>query len=179
MAFFFNQRQRLLRENWTASALAEEIFAMMSPDTPMTTDNSVKVDLPTESKVAPYQVGNYTLGDPVFSFTGKGGEDLGTWAPSIDPINEIVQTGSGAGGGGGGVFTPSNQGKSYPGFVTGGSGDTYQVDIYKSGYPSGAATNVTVKQLQISNDTIPPGTAAIVVQGPNNEYYMQVPVFVS
>lgn len=177
--FGWDQRQRLLREYWTAPGLAEEIFAMMSPDVPNNTQAPIAVNLPTEATVAPFQVGNYTLGDPVIHFTGKSGQDLGSWAPSTDQFIEKVTSGSGGGGGGGGGSSSStSQGKTYPGFVTGGSGDTYQVDIYKAGYPSGPATNVTVKQLLIISDTIPAGTPAMVTQGPGNEYYMNVPVWV-
>ena len=180
MAFLYDQRQRLLREYWTAPGLAEEIFAMMSPDVPNNTAAPVQINLPTGSTVQPIQIGNYDPGAPVINFTGPGGEELGTWAPSLTPNNEIISgSGSGGGGGGGGVSppSPSNQGKTYPGFVTEGSGNTYQVNIYKNGYPSGPTTNVTVTQLYISGDNIDAGTAVMVTGGPNGEWYMQQPVW--
>ena len=78
-------------------------------------------------------------------------------------------------------FIPTLPGSStFPGVVTGGSGDTYTMTIYKTGL-TGPTTSVSVKQLQINNDSIPNGTWALVSlnntpDGP--QYTMQVPVWV-
>jgi hypothetical protein len=74
-------------------------------------------------------------------------------------------------------FLPTGGTSTYPGVVTGGSAGTYTVNIYKSGL-TGAATSVTVKQLQIAGgESIPSGTWALVSKGPSGEYTMQVPVW--
>lgn len=103
--FGWDQRQRLLRESWTANALSEEIFAMMSPDAPNDTQAPVKIDLPTGTTVAPIQLGNSPDGSPVFSITRPNGEPGptisfggGTFLVDGQPI-----VGSGGGGGGGGT----------------------------------------------------------------------------
>lgn len=79
-------------------------------------------------------------------------------------------------------FIPSLGGTSvYPGVVTGGSGGTYNVNIYKQGL-TGPTTAVSVKQLQIAgSDSVPSGTWALVSKGTKAdggvEYTMQVPVW--
>jgi len=73
-------------------------------------------------------------------------------------------------------FLPTGGTSTYPGVVTGGSGGTYNVNIYKSGL-NNPPTAVSVKQLQIANDNIPSGTWALVSKGPAGEYTMQVPVW--
>lgn len=95
--FGWDQRQRLLRENWNAPALAEEIFAMMSPDVPNNTEAPVNVALPTGSIVAPYQIANYTPGDPIMSFTGKNGADLGCLTLGTGGVVNFNSNGSGTG----------------------------------------------------------------------------------
>lgn len=74
---------------------------------------------------------------------------------------------------------------TFPGVVTGGSGDTYTVSIYKNGLAQ-PPESVSVKQLQISADTVPTGTWALIAEGKkvvppgqdDKEYTMQVPVWV-
>ncbi len=179
--FGWDQRQRLLREFWTAPALAEEIFAMMSPDVPNNTDAQVAITQPVGSKVAPIQIGNYDPGAPVIHFSGRGGEDLGSWAPDFTPQNSAVpgSGGGGGGGGGSGVQVPM----VFPGQVISGGPGTgpYQMNIFPQGI-SGPSQTVSVTQLQLSGmDTIPPGKWTLVVQvGPRTAplYYMQFPTWV-
>ncbi len=82
-------------------------------------------------------------------------------------------------------FLPSGNGTStFPGVVTGGSGGTYTVNIYKKG-TNGTPESVTVKQLQIlSGESVPAGTWALVSKGVKTvagvtsvEYTMQIPVW--
>lgn len=81
-------------------------------------------------------------------------------------------------------FLPILSGTSvFPGVVTGGSGGTYTVSIYKKGL-NGPTESVSVKQLQIANDNIPSGTWALISKGTktvagvtSTEYTMQVPVW--
>lgn len=78
-------------------------------------------------------------------------------------------------------FVPTKSGSStFPGVITAGAGDTYTMNIYKKGL-MGPTTEVTVKQLQVNNDTAPVGTWAEVSEtmtdnGP--EYTMAIPVWV-
>lgn len=102
MAFFYNQRQRLLRESWTADALAQEIFAMMSPDSASSTQGPVNVTLPQGSTVAPIEIGNVPDGSPVFNIRRSDGTmdiitiDGGQFNFNGKPMTTVV------GGGGGG-----------------------------------------------------------------------------
>ncbi len=65
---------------------------------------------------------------------------------------------------------------AFPGVIVSGTGATYQANIYLNGL-SGAATTVTVTQLQISSsETIPVGTSCLVVKSGSN-YYAQIPVW--
>lgn len=82
-------------------------------------------------------------------------------------------------------FLPNVGGSSsvYPGVVTGGSGSTYTMNIYKNGL-SGPTESVSVKQLQITGDSVPTGTWALVAKGtktvagvPTPEYTMQIPIW--
>lgn len=84
-------------------------------------------------------------------------------------------------------FVGGTGGGGVPGKVlSGGPGDTYQVEIYPGGLSvlnqDGSiqgATVVTAKQLQIdSGETIPAGTFALITKA-GGVYYMQVPVWVA
>jgi hypothetical protein len=83
-------------------------------------------------------------------------------------------------------FLPStSKPGAYAGQVLSGTGQTYQVGLYKNGYPGDVTDTVTCKQLQIDiNDKIPAGSMCIVVEGSKTqggtvtkEYYMQLPVW--
>lgn len=99
MAFFFDQRQRLLRENWTANELSQEIFAMMSPDSPMTTQAPVTVSQQPNG-VAPFQVQSSPDGTtPLFSV--NGGSTVLSFAGNQFTVTQGGTTKVIAGGGGG------------------------------------------------------------------------------
>jgi hypothetical protein len=72
MAFLFDQRTRLLRESWTADALAQEIYAMISADTPANTQGPVSISLPKGATVAPITIGNNGPDNPVFDIKRPG-----------------------------------------------------------------------------------------------------------
>lgn len=177
MAFFFDQRQRLLREeNWTAHALAQEVFGMMSPDVPMNTESAVKVSLPTGATVAPYQVGNFQDGNPVMSFTKPDGSagptltlDGGQWFVNGKPMAAPPTPAA-----------PSGSGSTFAGkIISGGPGDTYQVTLYPAGKSGAAGATVSVTQLQIdAAETIPANTWTAVWRRADGGYEMQVPVWV-
>jgi hypothetical protein len=70
---------------------------------------------------------------------------------------------------------------AYPGKIISGSGQTYQVQIFKKGL-DGSATTVSAKQLQIDPaDQIPAESWALVLEGSKSdgsvEYYIQVPIW--
>ena len=110
--FGFDQRQRLMRESWTANSLAEELFAMFSPDAPNDTQAPVQVSLPTGSTVAPFQIGNAPVDGPtsVFNITHTDGSDGGSITFDggnfffTEPGGTPVAMGGGSGGGGGPVI---------------------------------------------------------------------------
>ena len=68
--------------------------------------------------------------------------------------------------------------QTFPGTVTGGSGTTYQMDVFPFGLAGGVSKNVTVLQLQIDgSDTLPVGTKAMVSKMADGQYVMQVAVY--
>lgn len=108
MAFFWTQRQRLLRENWTAPSLAEEIFAMMAPDVPMTTNAPVSINLNSKDAVAPVTLGNFSDGSMMFQFKRPDGSNGGNLAFNAGQFIFTDPNGkrSTVGGGGGGTTVP-------------------------------------------------------------------------
>src|ERR1700682_1783557 len=78
MAFLFDQRTRLLRESWTADALAQELYAMISADVASNTLAPVSISLPVNSPVAPIQIGNYAPGQPIMRFLNSDGSNAGS-----------------------------------------------------------------------------------------------------
>lgn len=103
--FGFDQRQRLMREeNWTATGLAQEIWAMMQPDVPNNTQAPVNVALPQGSTAAPFQVAGFSDGETIFNITKGNGQKYGDISivggqfMFTDPNGK--QTSMGGGGGG-------------------------------------------------------------------------------
>lgn len=113
MGFFWDQRQRLRRENWGSNAegLSEELYGMFSPETPMDTQAPVTVSLPEGSTQAPYNIGNFTDGGDVFNIRGRAGEAIGSISISggsfffTSPGGTPTRMAGSGGGGGGGTVT--------------------------------------------------------------------------
>lgn len=175
---FGDETIRLLRERWpNATMLAEELFAIFVSTNP--------INIPAGSTIQPaptpttplLNVPGYTEGSPIFSFTGAGGEPIGTI--SIDD-GEITYTSAGGGGGGAPKKTQTPPATScMPGQIVSGTGAAYQVNTYPKGL-SGPAVQVAVTQLQIDpSQTIPAGTWTLVSQTSDGSYWMQVPVWSS
>lgn len=106
--FGFDQRERLLREeNWTANGLAQELYAMFSPDVPSNTLSTVTITPPTGSTVAPITIGNVPDGGTVFNITHQDGSAAGSIGIGPDGLTFTDPNGNtspvGSGGGGGGV----------------------------------------------------------------------------
>jgi len=167
-----NEMLRLLRKDWKgpngATMLSEEIYAIMGGAV-------AKGQQTGQLNLQQPAPGVY----PLVINTGPDGNGIALNGPNgtthIGP-NGITLPGGGkapvavAGTGGGGV----------PGqVVSGGPGDTYQVNIFENGVSAGATATVTVKQLQIDPaETIPAGTWAIVSKS-GSGYVMQVPVWLA
>jgi hypothetical protein len=154
-----------------------------------------RVKAPSDAGLPEYNLDSYPKGlgnpsvvarasDVTYDATNSAPLEPGTWV-MIQPLmyretkNErTVQTVKR-------YFLPAIGGTStYPGIVTGGSGSTYTVNIYKKGL-TGAPESVTVTQLQIhTGENIPAGTWALIAKGTKTvggvssvEYTMQVPVW--
>jgi hypothetical protein len=109
MAFMWDQRERLLRDDdWTAPALAEELYCMFGPQVPNNTEAPVNVSLPTGSQVPPFQISNAPLDNiPMFDFHHADGTPGGNIFFSggnfffQGPGSQPSLMGGGGGGGGG------------------------------------------------------------------------------
>ncbi len=89
MAFLWDQRQRLLREEgWNATELAKELFAMFSPDVPDNTRAPISIDNTKKNTVSPITfdgagsgtvAGNVTINktDGAISLGNAGGSGAG------------------------------------------------------------------------------------------------------
>lgn len=209
MAFLRDQAIRLLREKWNSpQLLAEELFAIFASDVPFTIDGPVTINNP--GPLPAITINNGGLGDaafsynresqpqdiPGFTFPGLGGIPPlpGVSPPNFGIVNNItlgsdgiiyettgpadqpLPPGTPVGGGGAGG------GSTLMGVVLSGTGDTYQVQLYKADGSPGSDV-VSVQQLQIDpGATIPAGTAVFVFVGATQSdgsvtYLMQVPVW--
>lgn len=193
MAFLKKQAARLMREaDWTATELAEEIHSIFNSEEPFQVDGPVIINNTTgadaltinnyNSQNNPVVINNYpdvpvdfpgfppnppyTPGNTTIIIVNNDGLDRETDDPTTPapPTPDPFPTPDTGGGGG------------FPGRVISGSASTYQVAVYEDGL-SLAPTTQTVTQLQIASDAvIPAGTWALVGKI-NDEYFMQVPVW--
>lgn len=187
------QAMRLLKTKWrSATALAEEIYAIFQDQIPLSTDAPVTINNSTAAPALQVNqpkvpADNFSFPNgtpPAFQLTlgGVPGWSLGTGAdgglvvngPSFNyqppaggaPVN-LAGGGSGSGGG-------------LPGFVLSGptdaSGTMYQVKVYPNGL-SLAGQVVPVKQLSIDPSSVLPVNTPVIVVGAAPNYYMQSPVW--
>lgn len=190
---FGTEAIRLLRDDWKVpKMLAEELYAIFQA--PDTTTSGLTATAP--AGVAPITVTPNTLGSyaPALSFGGNAGDPAIGWNPNTGQMQFDAPGGFNftfPGPDGQPVNYPigptsdnqqqdTSNGLSMPGQITGGSGNTYQVDVYLNGL-NGNKKNVTVTQMSIDpNATIPTGTWTTVVQSgtkSNLSYSMMVPVW--
>lgn len=179
MGFLKKQAARLMREKWpNAQLLAEELIAMFNSEEPIELDGPVII--------------NNNSTEPAITINQGGASNISIQIKNspvpfpkydIPPIDfaDIVNVYTTNIYNNGSVESPQKKddeesGKAYAAVVTGGSGDTYEVSVYKNGLTLAPVT-ATAKQLQIHpTETIPAGTWTIVVQS-DGGYYMQVPVW--
>lgn len=105
--FGWDQKDRLLRESWTADELAQELYAMFGAQVPNNTAAPVNVTLPPANKVAPYQVTDAPANNgPAMTINRNDGttvtfnNDGTVTGPDGRPVS------GGGGGGGGGPVVP-------------------------------------------------------------------------
>ena len=106
--FGYDQRDRLLRESWDADGLAQELYAMFSPDVPANTNGAVSITAAPGDTVAPLQITTPDSGQVLSATTpngttydlsfGDNGLQQSTDGGTPQPV--------GSGGGGGGKATP-------------------------------------------------------------------------
>lgn len=108
MAFFGDQSVRLLRENWSsATALAEELYAMMSPNAPTSTNGPVNISQPVGDAQAPFTIDTNSPTGPVMQFNHPDGSMTQIGADgAVGQIGADGQPGKQGQSGGGGVFVP-------------------------------------------------------------------------
>jgi hypothetical protein len=183
VGIFGNQALRLLREKWSSpNELAEELYAILNSNVPMTLTGPVTINNSSPTK-------------PALTVRNFGQNDQGVniqkrpllQGPNFPPIPGITfpplgvfgdgTLGSNLGSQGQAQQQQQPGGGGFPGKVlSGGPGATYKVAVYQSGL-GGKPTTVSVTQLQIDPaETIPAGTWAMVSQV-GSSYYMQVPVW--
>ncbi len=104
--FGWDQKDRLLRESWTADALAQELYAMFGSNVPNDTSAPVNVTLPVGNKVAPYQITGAPPSGPAITINRNDGTTI-----NFNNDGSVTQTppptdpGFGFGGGGAGQTT--------------------------------------------------------------------------
>jgi len=166
MAGLWQERQRLLREEkWTANGLAEELYAMISPDVPE------DFQAPTTFHQTPGGAPAITItgageGDSVFDFKGRDGAKVGD-IRIVNNTIEIVQRDKDTGAET--TIAGASVAGGLRGTVVSGSGSSYVVNT--------SSGNKNVTQLQIdSGETIPAGTSVVLFRDASG-YFMQVPVW--
>ena len=114
MAFGWEERPRLLREeSWTAPALAQEIYASLSPDAPTSTNGPVQINQSNpNASVAPLTIGNASNSGPAITINRQDGITInfngdGTiTSQSDDGGQQQVNGGGGGRGSSGGQVIP-------------------------------------------------------------------------
>lgn len=102
--FGYDQKDRLLRESWTADALAQELYAMFGSQVPNNTQSPVTVMLPMNAPEAPFQVTGAPPGGSSFVINRNDGTTInfnndGT-ITSTTPGQPPQQVSGGVSGGG-------------------------------------------------------------------------------
>jgi hypothetical protein len=154
----FTQRNRLLREDpWPdATALAQEIFAMLSPDTEV--EHNGPLNLRANPNGSPMIVRNYADGDSLITVNRPGG---GPGGKVVIRDNQIVFEPS-QGTSGTTVVAGTN---TFLGKITSGTGANYIVALYPNGPNGGVGGSVSAFHPEAASDAqFPIGTWITVVQ---------------
>lgn len=159
---FGRQRDRLLREEpWTATALAQELYAMFAPDVPLEHWGQITLHQPDSG--APIVVRGFSSGDTLISARGPSGEDV----IDFDPTD--VDDDGGEGGGG-------TVASIYHGLIVSGSGNSYAVALTVTAGSPGAGETINAIWLgAINEDALSPGRPVIVVRAVDLNYYIIAP----
>lgn len=104
MAFMWEQRPRLLREeNWNAQQLSQEIYAMISPDSDVSTDGNVQINANPKATVPPFVIsGLPNDGSPAMQMRRSDGTVINfnnNGTVTSTPAGGTPQQVSGGGGG--------------------------------------------------------------------------------
>lgn len=171
MSLFGNQILRLLREKWpNATMLAEELFAILQGNIPLTQDAPITITTEGEDE-APLIL--RPGGDVAIEINRPDGTTVqihkdGRVTPTPEDEEEEEEE----------PETPIVGANVFPGEVVSGSGNTYLVDLYENGPSSPSTKTVTVTQLQIHEDSDVPAGTWVMVALNGSQYSMQVPVWV-
>jgi hypothetical protein len=173
------ERMRLQQEEWQGPNGALRLAQLLStflnnPEVPFTTYQPITMRPP--EGVAPLQIRGFGNGDLVFSITNTNGNTVGT--VTFDSNNGLVSKnadGKTVSGGGG---SSGSGGTTIPCTVTGGSGQTYTVNIYRNGR-SGAAQQVTATVPNEIEDDIPAGYMWFVVALSDGTYELNPAVWIA
>jgi hypothetical protein len=162
---FHNQRKRLLRrDNWTATDLAQELWAMFGPDVPLDHRGPITLYRDGEQPAIIYK--NFGESDSLFRV--DNGDDLSVYSPTRldNPTGDTSSSSS------------SSTTGAFPGEVVSHvSGNNYLVNTYPDGL-SAPAIQQTVRQMNIrSGATIKAGTWAMVCQTGDGAFHMMVPIW--
>jgi hypothetical protein len=170
---FRNQRHRLLRENWDAIGLSQELHAMFGYETPLEHGGPITLIRGDDESWVPFTLRGFSDGDTIFNVKGRD-YDLSI---KLDGGNLVVEDADGnRQSGGGGETTTTGAVTTYPGRIVSGSGATYTVNIY----PGGLAASPTVVTATIDgideDSTVPADTPCVVIKAAST-YYAFVPLW--
>jgi hypothetical protein len=174
-------REDILMETWQGEAgsarLSQLLYRILNPDLPAQQNATLTFVVP--EGVSPIEFRNSDPDAPLFNFTSPRGNPLGSVAYSetkglITKNAEGKETtglGNIAGAPGAG-----QGGNTFPATVLSGSGQNYQVTVYRNGRSQpGEAVAATHPGITASNEAVPAGTICSVIQiGSTYELAVQV-----
>jgi len=163
ISMFGTEVIRLLREKWPNSTLlAEELFAILSPNIPLTHN-------------APLTINNPTAGPGLIINNAGGGDTTIRFDNNGTPVGSVTISGDGITFGGDSSKTEKQKQPdrtAFVGTVTGGTGASYTVTL-----DTGATVGVTVPGI-LGSEQIPAGANAVVIKLDNGTYKMPFPLWV-
>jgi hypothetical protein len=185
---FGAQSMRLLRTRWkNATVLAEELFAMLQDDIPLTHKAPLTLQMPDGSFAPALTIRNSNWNDPsnntpLIKFEDNAGNSTG----GLDKFGDLVNPdGSKKTTDAGSKQQSGSSGVDFEVFacqVVGGSGNSYQCQLSKDDgstfiMEAGIPKLFTVRQLKIApGAAIPVGTWDLAMKR-GGKYFMQCPVW--